>query len=524
MSEDEDFYLPEQIDEQVDALLQSHHLPVQDQRMAHDLHVVLKNADAQEDARSLEHVLQQLLQGERAADRQSGENILSLKLIQRQKQERLARMKEIQVRKFSPIARVFSTLAAVLIVAVLVGSMIIITHAAQQNTGATTATGAAKQPVSQPLGIYTSSSNAVFRLNALTHQAIWQQTLPDVSKIIPTGNVVYLLQSSQHKNAVNDVVELDAGSGKILWKHTFTEQNPNAAAAEATDMVLTQNRLYVSWNTWFNTSYAGSQIYVLNASNGSQISVYPHTLKQILDIDAGDGIFAVGSAGLQVYNATTSKLLWQVSMMGESANATVLSVKIVNNLVYALFTSNRDVSNVSQGYIVAYQATTGKQIWQSPSFSGDALSHFAVNQNIVYFGTLNAAATKKAAATNQPFTGKVYAYNIQSNKRLWSTSVNGGAQEPLAISNGTVYTVADQGGKFDSHLIALNAATGAITWQQPLDTIIPSSFSVSNGMIYVGSNAQYSTFGSGIETFNASTGKMVWKSLNYGYNNFVPTA
>lgn len=523
MPEDKDFYLSEQIDEQVDALLQARHLPGQDQRMAHDLRSILANADAEADAHSLQRVRQHLLQGKHAAHRQSGANIPSLELIQRRKWERLAHMQKTQ--KFGVMARVFSTLAAALIVAALVGSMLIITHAVQQNKGATgTTAGAPKKPASAPQGIYTSSQSAVFKLNFQTHQAIWQQALPNVSKIIPVGNVVYVLQSRQliqpgslPKNAVNGVTELDANSGKVLWKHTFTEQNPHAQASEAINMVFAQKRLYVNWETWVSNSYADGEIYVLNASNGSQISVYPHTLGETMD--ASDGVLAVANGNVQVYDATTNKPLWQASMMGKNANVTVLSLKIVNNLLYVLFTSNRDVST-GQGYIAAYQVTTGKQVWQSPSFTGDELSHFIVDRNVVYFGTID------TTNSTQPFTGKVYAYDIQSKKQIWSTSVPGGAQEVFAISNGTLYTAVDQGNKLDSHLIALNAATGKIVWKQPLHTIVLDSFSMSNGIIFVGSKAEYSTngSGSGIQTFNAHTGQALWKSTQFGYQNIVPTA
>ncbi|MBA2394444.1 MAG: PQQ-binding-like beta-propeller repeat protein, partial [Ktedonobacteraceae bacterium] len=348
MSEDKDFYLPEQIDEQVDALLQVQHMPDQDLRMAQDLRIILANADAEADAHSLQRVRQQLLQG--------AANIPSLELIQRRKRERLTRMNKTQ--KIGPMARVFSTLAAALIVAALVGSMLIITHAAQQNKGAgSTITGAPKPPASQPQGIYTSDLDKVFRLNLQTHQAVWQQELPNVSKIIPVGNVVYVLQSSQYEEAVNNVIELDANSGKVLWQHAFAEKN-QLGVPDVT-MVFAQNRLYLNWGTGMSNSYPDGKIYVLNASNGSLIAVYPHTFGQTMDV--GDGIFAVAYANVQVYNATTNKLLWQASMTGKSISQTVLSVKIVDNLLYVIFANNTELPGVGQSYIAVYQATTGKQ-------------------------------------------------------------------------------------------------------------------------------------------------------------------
>jgi outer membrane protein assembly factor BamB len=512
MPEDKDFYLPEQIDEQVDALLQAHHMPDQDLRMAHDLRIILANADVEADAHSLQRVQQQLLQGKHAAQGQSGTNIPSLELIQRRKRERLTRMHKTQ--KFGPMARVFSILAAALIVAALVGSMLIITHAAQQNKGAgSTITGALKPPVRQPQGIYTSDLDKVFRLNLQTHQAVWQQELPNVSKIIPVRNVVYVLQSSQYEEAVNNVIELDANSGKVLWQHTFTGQN-HLVAPDAT-MVFAQNRLYVNWDTGASNSYLDGKIYVLNASNGSLISVYPHTLGPTMDVN--DGILAVANTNVQVYNAITNKLLWQTP---KNVDYMMRSLKIVDNLLYVISANNTERPGMGQSYIAVYQVATGKLVWQSPFFAGDALSHFIVDQNILYFGTLH------TSNATQPFTGEVYAYNIQSKKQIWSTSVPGGAQEPYAFSNGTVYTAVDQGNGLESHLIALNAATGKIVWKQPLHTIVLDGFSMSNGIIFVGSKAEYSTngSGSGIQAFDARTGQPLWKSTQFGYENIAPGA
>jgi outer membrane protein assembly factor BamB len=190
-------------------------------------------------------------------------------------------------------------------------------------------------------------------------------------------------------------------------------------------------------------------------------------------------------------------------------------MKIVNNLVSVVFSSNTDVTGYGKSYIVVYEAATGKQVWKSTTFPGDALYHFAIDQNTIYFGSIN--------TNTQPFTGKVYAYNIQSNKELWSTPVDGGAQEQFAISNGVLYTAVDHGGTMDSHLLAINAATGAIKWQQTLDTVVLNSFAISNGIVYTGRyNGLYSNESS-LEAFKADNGQKLWEGAQYGNGNLVAT-
>src|SRR5262249_32855882 len=139
---------------------------------------------------------------------------------------------------------------------------------------------------------------------------------------------------------------------------------------------------------------------------------------------------------LQVYDSASGKSLWHVSIEA-STDGPVVSLSIVNNLVYALVTTNNAVSGAGESYIAAYKASTGALAWKSPIFPGDALLRFTVDQNIVYFGTLHANFQQKG------WTGSVYAYDIQGNRLLWSRPVNGAVQSTPVVSNGVVYVGAD---------------------------------------------------------------------------------
>ncbi len=220
MSEHDDFYTSEQIDAQVDALLQAHNAPSLDQRMAQDLHTLLVSAQSQENAQALQSVLQRLLDAHYPAANQQN-------LTQQKTQGRLIFMKKTQER--SPgtrsVMRIFATLAAVLVVALLIGSMLIISALAHQQkpTTSTAAKGATSQPVQTAPGIYTNSGSTVYRLDSLTHRLVWQIALKDVAKIVPAGNMVYILQSNQSTSGTNAVVAADADTGKIIWTHPFAE-------------------------------------------------------------------------------------------------------------------------------------------------------------------------------------------------------------------------------------------------------------------------------------------------------------
>jgi outer membrane protein assembly factor BamB len=286
-------------------------------------------------------------------------------------------------------------------------------------------------------------------------------------------------------------------------------------------MVLAQNQLYIGWQVWDETNNTTTaQIYVLNASTGAQRNAYPAT-SYASSLAAGDGILAVSvDNGLQVYDPNSGKSLWHVSVTAPTS-APVVSVRVVDGLVYAVFSTNNGGAGFGQSYIAAYKATTGQQVWKSPSFPGDALSKFTVDHNIVYFGTLTTNVQEK------PFSGNVYAYDMQQNKKLWGQHVDGGVQTAPIVSNGMVYIAADKGSHFQAHIIALTAAKGEIKWQQALANGLTMSFCLSNGVIYVG-NLNIRTPASapdGIDALKADDGSKLWVDTQHGSATIIiPTA
>lgn len=147
MFKNDDFYTPAQIDQQVDALLHGQDMPTRDQRLAHDLHDMLENAE--EDHRSLQRVLAKLSAADSGPQQQS--KIIPLSSFNHSSQERSGMMRyseehDPKVSQEKPMVRLFSTLAAVLVVAVLVGSMLFIVNTARRN-GPATASKGPKTPV-----------------------------------------------------------------------------------------------------------------------------------------------------------------------------------------------------------------------------------------------------------------------------------------------------------------------------------------------------------------------------------------
>jgi WD40 repeat protein len=138
MPKHDEFYTPTHIDAQVDALLQARGMPARDLRLAEDLRAILEHE--QENVRSLQKVLHQLL---RDTSEQPTQKIITLPGRQQQggtigvpPQPRPHYTQEAR-----SMLRVWTTLVAVLVVTLLVGSMLLILNVVRQSNAGSTIAG-----------------------------------------------------------------------------------------------------------------------------------------------------------------------------------------------------------------------------------------------------------------------------------------------------------------------------------------------------------------------------------------------
>lgn len=516
-------FTPELVDAQVDRLL-AHQLPAsQHAQIIDDLQHMY-----QDDERSLRKVWQRLeLENQQTQSMEKLPERAGREALRPQptsaKVLNLERNRPMRQASKRPLTRVFSLIAAACIAVLIVGSMLFILNLVHKNQPPTASN------TSQSL--YASDSTSVFKLDPQTHQILWQQTLEGVTTILPSGNVVYILQSSMQTGATNAVLELDASSGKTLWAYTFPAQQQNNKAF-ARGMVLAQDRLYVGWQTLSeDTARNGgaastAQIYVLKASDGSKLLTYP-TAAAVWNMAAGAGVLAVSADGsLQVYGLTSGKALWH-KVFPASTNAPVVSLHIANGLIYAVVIAIDAKSNTNLSSILVYRVATGEQIWRSPTFASDALSFLTVNQHVVYFGTtLDHQPDQK-----KPVTGRVYAYDIQTNTQLWSTPVAGATLHQPIFDKGVLYLAIDSGpvdniARAPAHIVALDAATGALKWQQTLASDYIGGFCLGNGTLYASS---YTVSQSGLtweksSAFKASDGHLAWEDSQHSFFTIVASA
>src|ERR1019366_9294336 len=162
MAEHKDFFLPEQVDEQIDQLFQGGILSSRDQRLTQALQTLLRE---KEDQQSLHLVLTQL-QNKRNAGAQEGEN--SVSLPQRRRKGVSGALSQETTpfqRKPDPLSRGLSLLAACLVLVIVVGSLFLVLNEARQKKNISSASQSTKavQPSpteTEPLGkiVYISGN------------------------------------------------------------------------------------------------------------------------------------------------------------------------------------------------------------------------------------------------------------------------------------------------------------------------------------------------------------------------------
>ncbi|MGC2547463.1 MAG: PQQ-binding-like beta-propeller repeat protein, partial [Silvibacterium sp.] len=155
------------------------------------------------------------------------------------------------------------------------------------------------------------------------------------------------------------------------------------------------------------------------------------------------------------------------------------------------------------GYLRAYNAETGKQIWAigaGPSGSlGGIMWGTASDGTRIYIPISNSNhKTYKLIPSGKSISWGLWsAVNAQTGKILWQTAdpISGSIDVSSAsVANGVLYV-----GSLDpkGHMYALNAATGAVLWSYASGGSVLDAPSIVSGVLYWGSGyRRYSGFGS----------------------------
>jgi hypothetical protein len=120
------------------------------------------------------------------------------------------------------------------------------------------------------------------------------------------------------------------------------------------------------------------------------------------------------------------------------------------------------------GNVYALNAATGAKQWAYWTGGSQVTNSPAVVGGVVYFGSED---------------NTLYALNAATGAKQWTYRTRGPMNSPPTVANGVVYA-----GSGDGNLYAFDAATGAKQWAYQTGEYIYSSPAVANGVVYAGAH------------------------------------
>jgi len=248
-----------------------------------------------------------------------------------------------------------------------------------------------------------------------------------------------------------EVLAVDRKTGKILWQRTAITAVPHEG----------YHRIYGSF-----------------ASNAPATD--------------GQRVYAFfGSRGLYVYDLE-GKLLWQkdfgLKMAMRLAFGEGSGTVVHNGRVYLQFDHSQE------GFVVALDAATGKEIWRAPRMENSSWSTPLVVEH---------AGAKQLVVTADT---KVKAYDIETGKVVWEVAGLGLNPIPQPVQHGDVVLL--MSGYRSPKLMAVRlgrtgdlTGTDAVVWETTRGTSYTASPALHEGRLYViADNGQ-------MTVFNAATGE-----------------
>ncbi len=368
-----------------------------------------------------------------------------------------------------PASSWFTQVVAILVVALLVGSLLEVLSLAHTSRTAQIAS----MQVTTPPGLYFNRLDDVYRLNAQNRKVIWHTHLASQSRI--AGNLVLIGDTVYITDGVT-LWALDASGGAVRWSDHFTGSGLHLA--------MDKGLLYV------NVFFGKMSLYTVNPHDGAITDTYTPPQGGWNDPTVVNGVlyYALGPR-LYAIHLSSKKLLWQ-QQVGSHSQIEGLSVQ--NGIVYARVIGGIDISSPGTfGLIDAFDGQTGNRLWQSHALSSGVRT-VSVTEKMLYVAVFNNA---------------VLAFDLHTHALIWQQPFNTGqmlvASDVLYLGQNTSAGSAHEG------FAALSATTGKLLWQKTNDS--------GGGAILAGvhDGSVYGTFwtGQGVGTIyalNGSTGVQRW--------------
>ena len=361
-------------------------------------------------------------------------------------QERRYRMKQVASRKESDgsRARRLNLVAAVIFVALLVGSMAVLFQ-----RGHTLVSGRPKEEE-----MFALVNGTLYRLDMKTHQPLWHFHVPAgsdgrPSSILSRGQVVndtYYLSSMSGK-----LYALDVASGKVRWRVDFS------------------GSVQVSGTTVYISLIKDSYLTVEALDSASGAKKWEHHLVQSKNTLPFGEPYAtlIAASDKAVYgelitpkNGKNSGLrfalsaqdgnpLWQKNE--EIANLDGIDQGFLVDGVLCVAKEDNS-SNAQLGFLLGYDAASGEQLWSKQLDGPPSMFGTTVLNSVIYLSTIRTAQNRG---------NSIYAFSAKDGALIWQyqdTNTSGSSYPMVTEKRVYINRYAGQ------TLVALDTVSGKVRW------------------------------------------------------------
>ncbi|HEY6541229.1 MAG TPA: PQQ-binding-like beta-propeller repeat protein [Ktedonobacteraceae bacterium] len=422
MESDNGYFTAEQVDEQIDQLRQANTKDGlgDEAQLVKSLRLYHKTPLLAEDRAALEHARQRIA----GTARDTGTFDDPVLVVTNPPARPVAHARG---RRFM---RLLSGLAAVVLVGILIGSWLVVTHMVATPTTFVPA---------RPSDLYIIHSDIAYRLDGKSGKVIWQHTLP-TTKQPGSGGSAYLQVVNHVVYAVLDfdIYALDAATGQQIWhvvNHTakayfwFVVDSGRLYLFSLDNTFSALNAAYGSL-LWRNTTFTTENGYGFTVSNGN--------------------LYTQNSGGdqLDTLDGATGRLRWSLPLPQGSLIGAPL---VENGVVY--FTSGN--------MFYAAHELSGQRIWaQTLPGAGVLAGMYRVSGagGILYVNSFSGIMESSTDIRN------IFALDARTGKLLWSAGPGYNTLN-LPVTNGLLLAAREHNGVYS--LAGLDPRTGKATWQAP---------------------------------------------------------
>ncbi len=379
------------------------------------------------------------------------------------------------------IPRLIGKVAAVALMALLIGSMITVFNLARSNRSGTITSSA------PDTATYVFDGTLLYKLD-VTHKAItWSKQINafvfSIAGIQPVSNGIVYVAASRNQPYV---YAFNTGNGALLWRTPLAPPSTSRKVGVATQPVIAHGLVY--------TITDSGQIFALDATIGKQRWEYnavsaceQHSCPNIANgyakvaVGADGTLYAAFAGEIIALNGSQSTKLWVHFI---NSKETINSVAFDNGTLYV--TSDDVQSKLRRPFtssLYALSGATGQQQWAVHKQLDDFSTPVFV-QGKVFVG----------AQEGNGMSG-VYAFESSNGSLAWHKTI-GVYLSPLLVVGDALYIQAfteaglEVGGPSIPNIrteYMLDVSSGAVRWQhqQSRQDVMPYSFFEQNGMLYL---------------------------------------